>query len=154
MNKRTRIKYIRDGRAPIPESEKTSRVMSANRAKNTTPERVLRKGLIESGLKGFVVHYDAIPGRPDICYKRSKLAIFVNGCYWHRCPHCKPSMPKTHKDFWTVKFKKNKERDRRKVIELNRIGWKTITIWECQLKKYPDRCVERIEKSIYVEKRH
>lgn len=141
--------YIRDGRAPIPKKEVVSRVMSANRAKNTSPEVALKKHLKLNGLKGFASHYKGIPGRPDICYKEYRLAIFVNGCYWHRCPYCKPSVPKTHKGFWTKKFKNNKERDRRKQLELRRHDWHSITIWECQIKKDPDRCVKRIKKMIH-----
>lgn len=143
------VQYIRDGRAPLPRNELISRVMSANRAKNTGPERILKKHLTLIGLKGFTSHYKGVPGRPDICYKENKLAIFVNGCYWHRCPYCKPSMPKTHRGFWINKFKNNKERDRRRRSELKGHDWRSVTLWECQIIKHPDRCIERIKKNIY-----
>ena len=89
--------YIRDGRAPIPKRELTSKVMSSIRAKNTKPEIVLRKALWGQGLVGYRLHKKNIPGRPDIVYSKNKLAVFVNGCYWHRCPYCKPAAPKSHK---------------------------------------------------------
>lgn len=143
------MKYIRDGRAPIPKSNTVSKVMSANQAKNTGPELLLKNHLKQAKLKGFISHLKHVPGRPDICYREHRLAIFVNGCYWHRCPYCKPSMPKTHKIFWKNKFKFNKERDRRKNLELKSCGWRSLTIWECQVKKYPDKCVQRIKGLIY-----
>jgi len=140
--------YIRDGRAPIPKKEVTSRVMSSIRAKNTKPERALRKALCDSGLKGYRLHWDRAPGRPDICYPGKKMAIFVHGCYWHRCPHCKPSMPKSHALFWRNKFKLNKERDRRKEMDLINSGWRVITFWECQLEKNAGSCVRRVYNAL------
>ena len=129
--------YIRDGRAPIPESEVTSRIMSRIRGKDTKPELILRRALREVGIPGYRLHWKKAPGRPDIAYPGRKLAVFVHGCYWHRCPHCDPSMPKTHSDFWQKKFERNQERDARKVRELKEVGWDIIVAWECQLKKDP-----------------
>jgi len=126
--------YIRDGRAPIPESEVTSRVMSRIRGKDTKPELLLRKALREVGAPGYRLHWKKAPGRPDIAYPGKKLAVFVHGCYWHRCPHCGPSMPKTHTEFWTKKFERNQERDARKVRELKEAGWDVIVVWECEIK--------------------
>ena len=133
-------KYIRDGRAPIPEKEITSKIMSSVRAKNTKPEIMLRKALFYNGLRGYRLHWKKAPGRPDIAYPGKKIAIFVNGCYWHRCPHCKPSFPKTNIEFWTNKFEKNKERDERKKKELEDAGWKVFIFWECQIKKDVGEC--------------
>jgi DNA mismatch endonuclease, patch repair protein len=138
--------YIRDGRAPIPEKEITSRVMSSIRAKNTKPELRLRKALLNTGLSGYRLHWKKVPGRPDISYPGAKLAIFVHGCYWHRCPHCKPAFPKTHLEFWTNKFQKNKERDERKIKELQGQGWKVLVIWECQIRDNLQEYVELIRK--------
>lgn len=138
-------KYIRDGRAPIPEKEITSRVMSSIRAKNTKPELTLRKALFQIGLSGYRLHWKKAPGRPDISYPGAKLAIFVNGCYWHRCPHCQPASPKTHSEFWQNKFQKNVERDARKIKELRKEGWKVLVIWECQIKDNLDKYVQKIK---------
>ena len=135
-------KYIRDGRSPIPETELTSEVMSSIRAKNTKPELALRKALYHSGLSGYRLHWKKIPGRPDITYPGKKIAIFVNGCFWHRCPYCNPPFPKTHVEFWDEKFKKNIERDQRKLVDLERIGWHVIVFWECQLKNDLQNCVD------------
>ena len=127
--------YIRDGRAPIPKKELTSRIMSSIRAKNTKIELLFRKELFARGVRGYRLHWNKAPGRPDICFTKKKIAVFINGCYWHRCPHCKPSMPKTHQIFWREKFLKNQQRDKKKGLELRKSGWGTLVFWECRLKK-------------------
>lgn len=126
--------YIRDGRAPLPEKESTSRVMSANRGKDTHPELSLRRALWKEGIKGYRLNWNKAPGRPDIAFPARKIAIFVNGCFWHRCPYCLPSLPKSHRAFWKKKFSNNVRRDKEKVLELEQDGWKVLTIWECKLK--------------------
>jgi DNA mismatch endonuclease, patch repair protein len=134
------VHFQRDGRAPIPESETTSRVMSANRGKNTGPELLLRKFLRDVGEPGYRIHWEKAPGRPDIAYPGKRVAIFVNGCFWHRCPHCNPSTPKTHREFWQEKFTHNVERDRERKESLEKDGWTVLMFWECQIRKDP-RCV-------------
>ncbi|MDX1699014.1 MAG: very short patch repair endonuclease [Melioribacteraceae bacterium] len=138
--------YLRDGRAPVPKKESTSRVMRANKAKNTKPEIKLRKALWHAGHKGYRLHSKDIPGRPDIIYGKHELAIFVNGCYWHRCDKCEPSFPRSNQHFWREKFRKNKERDKRKIDELEAQGWRTITIWECEIKKELSTCIRKISE--------
>lgn len=139
-------KYLRDGRAPIPLKESTSRVMSANKAKDTTPEIALRKLLSSEGIRGYRLNWKKAPGRPDIAFPGKKKAIFINGCFWHRCPYCQPRIPKTHRSFWKRKFEKNKLRDKQKISNLRQDGWKVLTIWECQIKKYPTQSVYRVKK--------
>ena len=136
--------YIRDGRAPIPKKESTSRVMRANKAKNTKPEVALRRALWEAELRGYRIHPKQLPGRPDIVFERPRLAVFINGCFWHSCPYCKLPLPKTNKDFWRKKFEANIARDLLKAKALEAEGWQTITIWECQIKKETLSCLERI----------
>lgn len=132
----------KDRRNPEPTSEVTTKVMKANKGKDTKPELIVRQMLREMGLPGYRLNWKKAPGRPDIAYPGRRIAIFVNGCFWHRCPYCKLSTPKTHSDFWQQKFDKNVERDRKKVQELEAMGWRTITIWECQLKKEPEKVRE------------
>jgi DNA mismatch endonuclease, patch repair protein len=140
--------YLRDGRAPIPKSEVTSRVMSANKGENTSPEMRLRRSLRANGLSNFRHHLNTIPGRPDVVFPREKLAIFVHGCFWHRCPHCHPSVPKTHVEFWAAKFAANKSRDQRKARDLQHLGWSVLTIWECQLKKNASGAANRVSRRL------
>jgi len=137
--------YVRDGRAPVPRTEAISRVMSANRGKDTGPEMALRKALWAAGLRGYRLHWKSVPGRPDIAYPGRKLAIFVHGCYWHRCPHCDLPLPKTNTDFWQAKFERNQARDKRKAEALEEDGWRVLTFWECQIKSDLASCISDVE---------
>lgn len=139
-------KYLRDGRAPIPKNEVISKVMSANKDRNTKPEIKLRKALWTAGLHGYRLHWKKAPGRPDICWPGKKAAIFVNGCYWHRCPHCDLSLPKSNTQWWKEKFDKNVSRDKRKVSELEAEGWKVLTVWECEIKKDIEKVMKQVFK--------
>ena len=142
------MNYIRDGRAPIPTSETTSRVMSANLGKNTKPELALRKALRTIGISGYRLHWKKATGRPDIAYPGRKIAIFVNGCYWHRCPYCDLPLPKSNTDFWANKFERNKKRDSEKILKLKEDGWKILVFWECEIKKDVYTCAKKVKKEI------
>lgn len=146
MNKT--VKYISDGRAPIPEKESISKIMSAIKDRNTEPELILRKALWTNGIRGYRLHWKKIPGRPDISLPGKRIAIPVNECFWHRCPRCHPSTPKTHSSFWKEKFEENIERDKRKIEQLIALHWETLTVWECEIKNGKDRIVDNIKKLI------
>lgn len=142
------VTYIRDYRSPRPKSHVVSRVMSANRAKGTNPEVVLRKRLHKFGLAGYRLQPKGIIGRPDIVYKSYRLALFINGCFWHHCRHCNFQLPKTNRPFWKNKFLSNQKRDARNIRELKRDGWKVFVIWEHEIKKDPDRAAAKILRYI------
>jgi len=146
MNDTLHSNYVRDKRSPKPKSETVSKVMRANRPENTKPEIALRKKLWQNGLSGYRLHYKKAAGKPDIAYVSKKIAIFVHGCFWHRCPDCDLPMPKTNIDFWEQKFRKNKERDERKIKELKTAGWKVFIIWECQLKQQSEKLIRQLKK--------
>lgn len=141
-------RYLRDGRAPLPEKEVTSRVMSANRGRDTKLELALRKALWGVGIRGYRANLKGLPGRPDIVFTKQRLAIFVHGCFWHRCPICQTSNPKTHARFWAEKFERNRERDARNLDELAALGWRTLVIWECEVKEDLGGVVSRIERAL------
>lgn len=109
--------------------------MQGNKRQDTKPELLVRQRLREAGLTGYRLQWKKAPGRPDIAFPGRKIAIFVNGCFWHRCPHCNPSVPKRNVEFWEAKFRRNIERDKRAISELEALGWTPITIWECELKR-------------------
>ena len=132
------------GSPPEATSLSVTKVMKANRAKNTGPELSLRRALFKRGLRGYRLHWKKAPGRPDIAFPGARLAVFVYGCFWHRCPICKLPLPKSNIDFWRRKFLKNQERDKRKHQELEANHWQVISIWECQIKSDVGFCVERI----------
>ncbi len=138
--------YIRDKRSPKSKNEAVSRVMRANKSKNTKPEMLLRKALWKHGLRGYRLHQRHLPGRPDIAFTTKRVAIFVNGCFWHRCPHCQLSLPKTNTTFWEEKFKRNVARDQDKQAALTKHNWKVAVIWECQIKEDLQEQVERIRQ--------
>lgn len=146
----TQKKYIRDGRAPIPEKESTSKVMSANKGKNTKIEVVFRKLLFHNGFRGYRIHWKNAPGRPDIVFPGKKMAIFIHGCFWHRCPICNLPLPKTNTEFWKTKFSMNQDRDARKIEQLNDLGWKTVVIWECEIKRNIENCLNRVQESYFM----
>ena len=146
-------KYIRDKRSPKPLNESTSRVMSANKAKNTKPEIALRKALWSEGYKGYRLNWKNVPGRPDIAYPGKKIAIFVNGCYWHRCPKCDLPLPKTNTIFWKEKFEKNVKRDKKKNDELLSLNWIVLVFWECDIKSDISNSIQKIKKVLYAQKK-
>lgn len=143
-----KITYIRDGRAPIPEKEITSKIMSSIKSKNTKPEITLRKALWKEGIRGYRLHWNKIPGKPDIAFPSKRIAIFVNGCYWHRCPNCNPKVPKSNTKFWLEKFNKNINRDHKKTEELKELGWTVLTLWECQIKNNLGACVLTVANNL------
>lgn len=108
--------------------------MQANRGKDTKPELELRRLLREAGYPGYRLHWGKTPGHPDIAFPGRKIAIFVNGCFWHRCPHCQLPPPKSNAAFWEAKFVANQERDTRTEAQLEGAGWVVLTAWECQIR--------------------
>ncbi len=116
-------------------SEAVRHVMQANKSKNTKPKLLVRASLRGHGLVGYRVQYKRAAGRPDVAFPGRRVAIFVQGCFWHRCPYCHPSNPKTNVDFWQAKFDRNQQRDRRNAKTLVDAGWTVVVVWECSLKK-------------------
>ena len=140
--------YIRDKRSPVPLNENVSRVMSSNKAKNTKPELKLRKALYADGIRGYRLNWKKVPGKPDIAFPGKKIGIFINGCYWHRCPYCELSLPKTNTDFWKKKFEKNIKRDKKKEKELLDLGWTVLVFWECKIKTNIKDCINKIKVNL------
>ena len=144
--------YSRDKRSPKPSSEQVSKIMSKIKAKNTKPELKVRKLLWNNGYKGYRIAPKNLPGKPDICFVKKKISIFINGCYWHRCPVCNLNLPKNNTEFWENKFSKNIERDQRKIKDLENIGYKVFTIWECMLTKSTDEEILEHLRNILMQK--
>jgi DNA mismatch endonuclease, patch repair protein len=140
--------YKRDYRSPNPTFKHTSRVMSSIKGKDTKPEILLRKALFNRGLKGYRLHVKHLPGKPDIVFTKSKLAIFVHGCFWHRCPKCQMHTPKHNTVYWQTKFDKNVQRDIKHVQQLSDMDWKVLTIWECELKTILRDILSSIKESL------
>lgn len=108
---------------------KRSKIMAAIRSKNTKPELALRKALWLKGYR-YRIHYGE--EKIDISFPKKKIAIFVDGCFWHACP-IHSHYPKTNKNYWSAKLKRNVERDKAKAAKLSSDGWIVIRVWEHEL---------------------
>ena len=127
--------------------EERRRTMQAIKGRNTKPEMIVRSYLFSKGLR-FRVNVRKLPGTPDIVLKKWKCAIFVNGCFWRGHQGCF-ILPKTNTEFWENKIQRNINRDRKNIIELESMGWRTLVVWECEIRK-KDRRKERLDE-IYLE---
>ena len=117
--------------------EQRSWNMSRIRGRNTEPERRVRSLLHRMGFRFSLKRRD-LPGRPDIVLPKYRTAIFVHGCFWHRHKNCRSSvLPKTRPEFWLTKLDGNVARDKRNSIALRKLGWKILTIWECEVNDEP-----------------
>ncbi|WP_281767431.1 very short patch repair endonuclease [Methanoculleus bourgensis] len=118
--------------------------MSRIRGKDTSPEMKVRKMLYSHGIRGYRLHYK-LPGKPDIVFIRKRIAIFIDGCYWHKCPACFKE-PQTQNEFWMNKLNSNVERDRKVNEILTSSGWTVLRFWEHQVRKDPEGVVADILK--------
>ena len=113
---------------------KRSEVMSRIKGKNTKPEKLVRSLLHGLGYR-FRLNSRKLPGKPDICLPKYMTVVFVHGCFWHRHAGCKFAYsPKTRRAFWQKKFKSNVKRDLEVKRQIQHLGWKHVTVWECELK--------------------
>jgi DNA mismatch endonuclease (patch repair protein) len=127
--------------------EQRSWNMSRIKGKDTKPEVLVRSMLHRAGYR-FRKNVKTLPGKPDIVLPKYRTVIFVHGCFWHRHKGCKQaSTPSTNVEFWQKKFERNVSNDRKHRRELKTLGWKVVTVWECQLKK-PGRVVQRLENTL------
>ena len=115
--------------------------MAAIRSKDTKPEMIVRRGLWKKGFR-YRLNHKRLPGHPDLVLRKYRTCIFVNGCFWHghhinlqftieNSECCK--IPKTNREFWVAKIRRNKERDKEEQKQLAAMGWHCITVWECEL---------------------
>ena len=115
--------------------EDRRKTMKAVKGKNTGLERKLFAVLAGMRLRGWKKHAAEVPGKPDAAFTAIKIAIFVNGCFWHGCPECQRKLPETNKDYWERKLKRNIERDGVTRQILIGDGWQVVTIWEHELRR-------------------
>lgn len=120
-----------DTRSKVDRSENMRRITS----KDTNPELTVRR-LIHSLNYRYRLHYSSLPGRPDIVFPGRKKVIFIHGCFWHKHAKCKIAhRPKSNNDYWNQKLRLNKQRDRKNLRLLSKMGWQSLVIWECEIKK-------------------
>ena len=121
-----------------------SELMSKIHGKDTAPELAVRSLVHRMGFR-FRLHAKGLPGTPDLVFARTRKIIFVHGCFWHNHVRCKGvRLPKTRIEYWLNKLRGNAERDRRNQRQLQALGWKVLTVWECQIRR-PAALRRRIE---------
>lgn len=121
--------------------------MSGIRGKDTKPEMIVRRALHKAGFR-YRLHVKDLPGKPDIVLPKYRTVIFVHGCFWHKhnCKYFK--WPKTRPDFWKEKIEGNVERDKKHLSMISSMGWKSLIIWECEIKENSKSVVEHTFKAL------
>jgi len=107
--------------------------MLANKRTDTKPELALRSELHRRGLrfrKDLRLDLGTVKPRPDIVFTRARVAVFVDGCFWHSCPDHRGPLPKSNAEYWTAKLTRNVERDRAYDVAMRRAGWTVVRVWE------------------------
>jgi DNA mismatch endonuclease (patch repair protein) len=102
-------------------------------AKNSSPEMAVRRLVHSLGFR-YRLHGPDLPGRPDLVFRKRKCVIFVHGCFWHFHAECREGrVPSSRTEYWGPKLSGNVARDKRRVSELEELGWRVLTIWECEV---------------------
>ncbi|MDR3754974.1 MAG: very short patch repair endonuclease [Terracidiphilus sp.] len=124
--------------------ETRSRIMRAVRSEDTAPEILVRRFVHHLGYR-FRLHRKDLPGKPDLVFPRLESVIFVHGCFWHGhgCPRG-ARLPKTNAKYWCTKIARNSSRDRSNRNKLRSLGWKSLVVWECELRAKLDSAQRRI----------
>lgn len=108
--------------------------MSKIKGVNTKPEMLVRKWLHANGFR-YRLHRKDLPGKPDLTLSKHRVVVFVNGCFWHGHQDCRYFvLPKTRTDWWKNKIENTVKRDQRALNDLNTLGWRSLIVWECELK--------------------
>ncbi len=120
-------------RDPLSPQERSAR-MGLVRHRDTKPELAIRRLLHGMGYR-YRLHSRRLPGHPDLVFSSRRKVVFVHGCFWHRHPGCSLArLPKTRKGFWVPKLEANRARDIRTRAKLTRLGWRSLVIWECEVR--------------------
>lgn len=121
-----------------------SALMSRIRAKNTKPERIVRKLLWARGFR-FRLHAKGLAGKPDLVLPKWRAVVFINGCFWHRHWDCSNfRLPKTRTAFWDAKLLANRQRDLVVTDRLHRTGWRVVVVWECAIRLDPEEATNQL----------
>lgn len=116
----------------LTQRERSNLMAKVRSTGNRSTEIAVEKTLQNHGIAGWQKH-PKIFGTPDFFFPKARLAIFVNGCFWHGCERCKRNSPKNRRSFWLAKIQQNRRRDARVLRQLRRSGFRTLTIWEHSL---------------------
>jgi DNA mismatch endonuclease, patch repair protein len=120
-------------RDPLTAEQRSAHMAKVRAEKNRSTEMRVAAYLIGQGFRGWKRHAANVPGRPDFCFIRERLAVFVDGCFWHGCPRCRRNLPNSRRAFWKNKIESNRRRDREVKRMLKAQGYETLRIWEHSL---------------------
>jgi DNA mismatch endonuclease, patch repair protein len=123
-------------------AEVRSRIMSRVRGRDTGPERAVRSLVWSRGLR-YRTHDSSVPGRPDISHKGKRVAVFLDGCFWHGCPK-HYTRPASRQEFWDAKLAANRDRREAVLKDLRAKGWNVVQVWECDIESSPVRVANRV----------
>ncbi|HUT34254.1 MAG TPA: very short patch repair endonuclease [Planctomycetota bacterium] len=133
--------------ADIFTKAKRSQIMAAIKSVgNRSTEQALASAFRRLGVKGWRRHVN-LPGKPDFVFRKQRLAVFVDGCFWHNCPK-HGHIPKSNRKYWRKKLERNQERDRAANRELRRKGWRVLRLWEHAAKVSPIACAGRVARAL------
>ncbi len=127
-------------------SEQRSRNMAAIRSKDTKPELTLRRALRAAGHVGYRCHVSRLPGKPDVVFGPRRVAVFVDGAFWHG--HPKRWKAGRYGSYWDEKIARNQARDRQVDAELAALGWRVVRLWDFELRRDPDAAVRAVEGAL------
>jgi DNA mismatch endonuclease (patch repair protein) len=130
-----------------PNMRRSKNMRAIRSCGNKTTEGRLASLLKARGIRGLRRQPQRIVGKPDFVIRQKRLAIFVDGCFFHGCPRC-GHIPRTNRAYWTAKIARNKRRDNAVSKALRALGYRVTRIWECRLRKDPNRCLRRILRAI------
>ncbi len=119
----------------MSKQERSAQMTKVKSAGNRSTEMRVEVGLKEAGITGWRKHPKNVPGCPDFYFSRARLAVFVDGCFWHACPKCKRVLPAQNAQYWALKIDSNRRRDRRIRRQLRELGFHVITIWEHEVRR-------------------
>jgi DNA mismatch endonuclease, patch repair protein len=118
---------------PLTQEERSYRMSLVRGSGNKSTELAVESALNEARIGGWVKHPSHVRGRPDFYFPDQRLAVFVDGCFWHACPRCRRRTPATRADFWFAKIDENRRRDNRVRRRLRQEGFHVIRVWEHEI---------------------
>jgi len=131
----------------LSKSRRSALMARIKSAGNTTTELRLIAIMRPAGIRGWS-RGQRLTGHPDFIFRKKRVAVFVDGCFWHGCPRCY-RRPKTRRKYWDAKVAGNIKRDRRNRARLQRLGWRVVRIWEHELSNDTVDCVNRIRRTLH-----
>ena len=127
--------------------QRSDNMRAIKAASNETTELRFRSLLVRNSISGWTLHNRMVLGNPDFFFESYRMAVFIDGCFWHGCPKC-GHIPKTNASYWRKKILRNRKRDAHVRRKLRGMGYSVLRVWECDLKRRPNACLMRVVRAI------